>query len=397
MTNDDQAKPDVQDTDGEVGAPEKLASEQAKPKASEPPLLTPEKEKPRKENAEPKKKGRGPVWLALLLALAGLGGAGYTYWQLDQYRLAERAAQQNVEQNVAQDVEQIRALEAQLKEANAELQQELSRDRRRLQEQQQQIEALSARVSDSRRRIGEITLVSRNSWVLAEAEYLLRMANQRLLLEQEVGSALALLQAADQVLRDLDEVNLHTVRAMLANEIAALKAVGREDREGAFLTLAALAEQLQSLPLVNPRSEPVAEEAPAADWKQNLDSAMAQLRALITVRHRDQAIEPLLPPEQHYYLQQNLRLMLEQAQLALLQRKGALYRQSLEKARLWIGKYFELNTASGAMLESLADLQAMPVTAQFPDISQSLRLLKAYLANPNTDFATERSGVDEGP
>lgn len=327
-----------------------------------------------------KKQSRGPVWLALLIALGGLGAAGYTYWQLEQYKGAVLVDARNSEQRLLENTT------AQV----VSVQSALADYRRELDQQQQSIDELLARVASTRRQIGEITHVSRRSWMLAEAEYLLRLANQRLVMERETRSPLALLQAADNILLEVDDINLHQVRGAIANEIAALKAMGRLDVEGAFLQLAALAGQLSALEILSPQ-EVVAQGEPALGERDGLSSALDRLEQLVTVRHRDQPVAPLLPPEQHYYVQQNLRLMLEQAQLALLQRKPALYAQSLTNAEQWVRDYFQLNRSSSALTESIAELGALTISPEIPDISGSLALLKAYLTDPDASLAAASS------
>lgn len=340
--------------------------------AKVPPVVSESVGKP----AAVKKQSRTLVWFAFLIALGGLGGAGYTYWLLEQYKGADLASARDSEQRL---MEQTRA-------QVASVQSELADYRRYVGQQKQSIDELLARVASTRRQIGEITHVSRRSWMLAEAEYLLRLANQRLVMERETQSPLALLQAADNILLEVDDINLHQVRGAIANEIAALKAMGRLDVEGAFLQLAALANQLSELEILSPQKEVQQEalgEGQDSGVGKGIENALDRLGQLVTVRHRDQPVAPLLPPEQHYYVQQNLRLMLEQAQLALLQRKPALYAQSLTNAEQWVRDYFQLNRSSSALIENIAELGSLTITPETPDISSSLALLKAYLANPD--------------
>ena len=73
--------------------------------------------------------------------------------------------------------------------------------------------------------------------------------------------------------------------------------------------------------------------------------------------------------------------MLEQAQLALLQRKQAFYDASLEKAHGWIATYFEeKDSTTQSLRNGITELQGVKVTAEMPDISGSLRTLKGYLS-----------------
>lgn len=224
--------------------------------------------------------------------------------------------------------------------------------------------------------------------MLAEAEYLLRLANQRLLMERETGSALSLLISADKILVTVAEPGLFDVREQLAREVADLRAVAHLDVEGVFVQLAALGEQVEALALLTPEdntAETAGEEV-ANQAEENSEgvfsSALENFSNMIIVRHRDEPLEPLLTPEQHFYIQQNLRLMLEQAQLALLQRNPGVYTNSLKKAERWVDEYFQLNANSQALLGTLQELQKVEVDPELPDISNSLGLLKAYLILP---------------
>lgn len=330
-------------------------------------------------NNKPPRSGYATAWLALLIALCAASSAGYIYWDIQQYRpLAQKQAQSASEQLAQLTLEQVRS-------HNSTVQDNITQLKESVADQQQLIKDLSLRLSSARRQIGEITHVSRQSWMLAEAEYLLRLANQRLMTEQATASALALLRSADDILVDLDEVQLYSVRTLVASEIAALEALGEIDVEGQFLRLAALAEQIEKMSLL----QTTIQEAPAIsdlnldeqEYSKVLNTLADKLMGLVRISQRDTPIKPLLSPQQHYYIQQNLRLMLEQAQLALLQHKPELYEQSLAKAGLWIKEYFQLNNSSQALLGALEQLRGINVAPQMPDISGSMRLLKEYLSN----------------
>ena len=90
------------------------------------------------------------------------------------------------------------------------------------------------------------------------------------------------------------------------------------------------------------------------------------------------SVRPLLAPEEEAYLELNLRLMLERAQLAALRREQGVYEQSLETAADWISSYLELDNPGVA--RSLAELEALSnvvLDQPLPDVSGSLSTLKA--------------------
>lgn len=313
--------------------------------------------------------------LFLLLAIAGLGVAGWWFYQLQQKEpvVHESLASQQVE---------IQRLQEQLAEERRE----------RLKQQAAQSQAtseLQLNVNSHARRLRELSTTSRKDWLLAEAEYLIRLANQRLLTERNTKNATALLLTADEILRDLDEVDLLAVRQALAKSITALRMAPGVDREGLYLQLEALSEQLIKLPLIAPElldSAKVVVEQPVTsenNWQdkllQGFYKAVDGLDELIRVRRRNAPLEPLLSPEEDQFLRHNLGMMLEQAQLALLREEQAIYRSSLMKAQQWLEDYFDLNEGTSQLVEQLSQLEQQNVVQQLPDISGGLEALRDYI------------------
>ena len=71
-----------------------------------------------------------------------------------------------------------------------------------------------------------------NDWMLAESEYLVRMAGRKLWLEHDIVSAITLLGNADERIKALNDPSLMPIRKALAEDIAKLKGMPRVDREG---------------------------------------------------------------------------------------------------------------------------------------------------------------------
>ena len=63
-------------------------------------------------------------------------------------------------------------------------------------------------LSEQQAELDRYSVNDRDDWLLAEAQYLLRMANQRLIMANDVGAAQALLGSADTILLELDDVRL---------------------------------------------------------------------------------------------------------------------------------------------------------------------------------------------
>ena len=87
-------------------------------------------------------------------------------------------------------------------------------------------------------------------------------------------------------------------------------------------------------------------------------------------------IEPLLSPDEITYLELNLRLMLEQAQLAALRAQQEIFEQSLDNAADWMTKFLDTSDPQvEQIVRELRDLRESSVLRELPDISGSLRAL----------------------
>ncbi|RMS35435.1 putative Uroporphyrin-III C-methyltransferase, partial [Pseudomonas coronafaciens pv. garcae] len=90
---------------------------------------------------------------------------------------------------------------------------------------------------------------------MAEAEHLLRLASLRLSALQDINSAKALVQGADEILREQDDPGSFAAREQLAKSLAALHSIEQPDRTGLFLQLAALRDQVTQLNKLAPEYE----------------------------------------------------------------------------------------------------------------------------------------------
>lgn len=219
------------------------------------------------------------------------------------------------------------------------------------------------------------------SWLRAEAQYLLRLANQRLIMARDVESALALLGSADAILKELDDPSLYEVRAAVAAEQAALRAVPRVDVEGIYLRLSALIEQAGQLVIFQlPEAEVQPESAAADDWQTRLErgyeEAARKLSDYVVIRRRDVPMQALMDPQWEGLVRQNLRMLLEQSQVALLSGNQTLYEESLARAQHWVAQFFESDAAAAqAMSREITQLSGQIVSTRLPDLTRSLNAL----------------------
>ncbi|NIC05142.1 uroporphyrinogen-III C-methyltransferase [Billgrantia bachuensis] len=221
-------------------------------------------------------------------------------------------------------------------------------------------------------------------WLHAEAAYLLRLANQRLQLERDVEGAKALLRTADARLNEADNPALLSVRRAIASELSILDGVPEVDRTGLYLALNAQQDRLSQLPLSRELEEIPArsgiEEAPSGAWQEQLSRFGQELKDLVVIRHHDETLEGLVAPEQESYLRQSARLVLEQAQLALLEEEQALYEASIDKALELVRGYYDTDNGEvQSVIERLEELKGKNIQPELPDISGSHEALAEFI------------------
>jgi uncharacterized protein HemX len=325
---------------------------------------------PLKQPENTPRHGRVRGGLAVILATLALIASGYLWYALfhDNADLFSRdivGALDRIESDSNQALETVSNLE---------------KDVVALKETQDAIRASLEKINSDLR-------TNRLEWALTETEQLMVIANNRLQLARDTHSALAALHAADRQLQHLAMPKFLPVRRELAREISLLESQDKLDISGITLRLATLADGVDQLPLV-PNIQAQAAEASGKngsprvavaddDWRQNFRSLWQDILSLVRIRDNVTAQPSLLPPEQQYFLRENLRLLLSGAQQALLQGSIPTYQQDLKTAQRLLKDYFDAEAQTvAAMQAELARLQSIKILRDTPDITKSLTLLR---------------------
>lgn len=335
-------------------------------------------------SAKPERPRLWPVWLIAILALllaAGLGAWNWYQWQTHQATL-------QAIQDLRQDSNQLENLYGSL---GSEQSQRLSSLETRLAEQRELIATQQRQIDHNARELLEAGNRTRTDWLLAEAEYLLRIANQRLLIEKDIRGALSALESADEVLRESDDIGIYPVRQQLAREIQSLKSIQDVDRTGLYLRLEAaiagvndltdqalISDQAPGFAMTeNPNAPADGSNMFTRAWHRFVDT----LKEVVVIRRLDEPVKPLLSPDQSAWARLNLQLMLEEAEMAVLRGNQPLYDRALTKAIVTINDWYDVtNPAIRGLNDTLTALAERNVDPDLPDISQSLNLLKERLA-----------------
>lgn len=250
-----------------------------------------------------------------------------------------------------------------------------------------EIRALNAHIDSVSGSVAEISSrfgTAGRDLIIAETSYILKIANYRLLLDRDQGTALLALKLADSKLRAISDPAFVETRQVLAKEITALENMTLPDFTGMSIALNEMAEHIGPMLRKRPKLAPVTTEnvepAQADDtsvWQRAVDTIWAALKDLFVIRHHDANVMPLLSPEQGEYLSLNLQLKVDQARLALAQRNDALFHANLQQIQNWITRYFDTESvAVKSVLDKLTQWQSINIAPELPDISASLRSLE---------------------
>jgi len=350
--NNDNNNPDKE----QVPSVPASATEQAKPTSDA--VLPPQ---------QPAKRAGGLLSLLNLILILGLSAAAAWFWltQWQQHLGSLKNDQQSLQFELGQlnlDLQQQAAANSKLDNLFGTL------------EGNQQVMQKQLMTIDGRRS---------HDWVFAESEYLIRLAGRKLWLEQDVATAIALLSSADLRVASLADASLLGLRRALANDIASLKTLPMTDIDGISLALDGIIGQLEQLP-INLIELPAALEQEQAelsgspqDWQQNLGKVWDGLvKDFISVQRRSGEVQPLLSLDQRWYLSANLRLALQQAQLAALQHQGERYQSAVKQARKLLSSYFDQkDVAVQNALTTLTSLANQQVEQRLPADLSSRSLL----------------------
>lgn len=345
----------------------------------------PEAPQPRKTPpAAEEKQPAGFLLGAIALAVILLVGGGVWY--------ASQAGTQALSKDLAAENAQLKSQVAQLQQTQQQTQKQMqefkefiARQSALSTQQQQQDAALKHELELLRSRITVLSSTDVKSWLLAQADFLVKMAERKLWNDQDVVTAMVLLKNADASLAEMNDPSLLDVRTALRNDITALSAVSQIDFDGTILRLNQLAGQVDNLrlddgsrdgaPMDSSDSEGLTSSV--ADWRTNLTKSWKGFMSdFITIRRRDNTSAPLLAPNQDIYVRENIRAQLLIAAQAVPRHQEESYKQSLDAVSTWVRAYFSDNDpANTAFLAEVDALAAQPISMSAPDSLTSQPLL----------------------
>jgi uroporphyrin-3 C-methyltransferase len=362
---------------------------------------------------KPRRGGSALAILALLIALAAAALSTWTWWQgqltgetegdrlsSEVSRLESNDSRLSSElQDLGKAVESLsaasgpdrfEALQARITEDRAQLQelrQSVQEQAAMTGSQQRAVDVMHGRMLAAEAALAEVSgreLNARGELDLAEVDYLLRLASERLRLFSDPVSAGRALILADAHLAALDNPTYLGVRQAIAEARAELDAVDSPDDLAITGQLEALQNAIPVLPFPE-ATVPRENATPGAEdgWWAKLKATLA---SLVTVRRSTEEENRRISLEDQDIIRQRLWLQLEVANLALMRHDQQAFSHALQRAQGSLADWFDpASTDVQSFQASLATLLALRVEVEWPDISapwSMLQLVRSAQAAP---------------
>ena len=332
-----------------------------------------------------KKTGTALSLLAILIAL-GVGGAGYYFGQQQvveiQQKLTALESQSGVAVSapVSDNSGQVTQLEQGLKTA----QDKVDQLEQLVESKTGEIAALQSQVKQISQLVGA---QQPSDWLFSEADFLLNNALRKLVLDNDVDTAISLLKLADETLVKVNNSQANAIRTAINQDLKQLLSLSSVDQNAVMQKLSQLANTVDELQALNVNFDEVPEKSgklsdDIADWQQNVEkSATSFLNHFIRISPKQSADKKeLLAPNQDIYLRENIRLRLQLAIMAVPRQQDELYKQSLDAVASWVRSYFDTNAeVTQNFLKSVDELADSSIYVDVPEQLQSLTLLDKYL------------------
>ena len=336
-----------------------------------------------------KKSGTGLSLLAILIAL-GVGGAGYYFGQqqVDEFQQKLTALETQInnktvvsapDQEVKFDTTQL----AQLESANKATQNKLAQVEELITAKSHELVGLQSQINKVS---AQANAQQPTDWLFSEADFLLNNALRKLVLDNDVDTAVSLLKLADETLAKVNNSQSAAIRSAINQDLKQLLSVAGVDQNAVMQKLSQLANTVDELPVLDVNfgddQNTTKLSDSLSDWAENAEkSATSFLNHFIRISPKHGADrKELLAPNQDIYLRENIRLRLQLAIMAVPRQQNELYKQSLEAVASWIRSYFDTNAeVTQSFLKSVDELSEVSIYVDVPSQLQSLSMLDKYL------------------
>ncbi len=347
-------------------------------------------EEPTTTAANNKKSGLGITLFVLSLLIVIIAGAGgYYFWQQQQQALQQSQLKLT---SLQQQINEQQSTIGRLSQSTNANQQAVSQLQSQIQTQLDEMKEISQRAIATSNR-------SQRGWLLNEIDYLLRVAHRRLQISRDINSAIAALEAADQRLHDLGDINLFSIRKQLAKDIAALKALHQVDVNGTALALDQIILLVHELPFKTAQDEikaqlddtkPVTVEPETAPGF--MDSVINTMINIGDIKVHKRALKPASSEQQQMQIEQLLQTHLLSARLAVLRYDQMQFTHDIQQSQQLLHLHYKTDdNRVQQMQKDLSSFTSLVLNPELPEMTTAWSMLQKALIKENSSVKPDNS------
>ncbi len=228
-----------------------------------------------------------------------------------------------------------------------------------------------------------------NNWLVDQAYYLLKIANNRMMFMTDTDTAIYLLNQVDDLLGQVDDPNLFAVRKKVSEDRQGLNARPKLDTTGLAIRVSALQTRLVDLPMIQIVEEDLPTEAAVETepltWYEHLLVSMSRLGdQIFTVRNHGKGYSPVISESDEQQLRFTMMMMLQTIQYAVLHHDDALFQANLLQLKSRLNNYFDSEDPAVQILQlEVEELLQLQVGYDAFEGLASLPALSAFILQRN--------------
>ncbi|MBL6735075.1 MAG: uroporphyrinogen-III C-methyltransferase [Shewanellaceae bacterium] len=245
------------------------------------------------------------------------------------------------------------------------------------------------------KRLESMSTHQANRWLASEALYLLKIADRKISLEHDALTATYLIKDAQQLLQRSQAPEFALIVDSMQQDLKYVKIIQQQASIQVDETINDMLVGLNKIPmLVIPETKPKAVLVKKSrdtnlNWYQNLTVTWHEILAdIVTIRHHQGNAPEFVSPEQAWYVKENIRLRLQNAELAFYSQEFKSFQQAITLALQWLQTYSDVNHPQVAlMIKNLNKLKRMNLKPAPQLTLHSIAQLEHYFKFTNANPA----------
>lgn len=335
---------------------------------------------PEQTNPTPNQKRvkTGFLWffclINFLLVIVVIAGAYWAWLQWNNAQSEQDSFFANQETTLSSQLTEIRAQNESNDSLRSDIESQSSSLKSALDELEGRLAQTQQEVSANDRKLADVAGRRPSDWLLAEADYLVRMAGRKLWLEHDVKTAVLMMESADSRLQDLSDPSLLPIRQSIANDIQTLQQINQVSLTSLALALSGMIQQVDNLPLSLPE---VAVAGPEKEELTGLERVFRELTDNFKFQSNDKPLKPMLDQQQQWLAREQLKYSLLLAQSAVLKEQATLFQQSVQQSIGLLVDHYDLEKPAVAQfIDGLQNIDETKIERKYPTELESAQPLK---------------------